>query len=75
MSHELKTGGDRGYLRTATEEAYAPREVVGEECVIYAMDYPNQFGPDDARAHNLIDIATTAEKMRIQTDAERWFKL
>src|SRR6478672_9990959 len=25
MSHELKTGGDRGYLRIATEEAFATR--------------------------------------------------
>ena len=28
MSHELKTGGDRGYLRIATEEAFATREQV-----------------------------------------------
>ena len=28
MSHELKTGGDRGYLRIATEEAFATREQI-----------------------------------------------
>ncbi|MEO8113338.1 MAG: amidohydrolase family protein [Phenylobacterium sp.] len=28
MTHELKTGGDRGYLRIATEEAFATRELV-----------------------------------------------
>jgi len=28
MSHELKTGGDRGYLRVAAEEAFAVREQV-----------------------------------------------
>ncbi len=28
MSHELKTGGDRGYLRIATEEAFAVREQI-----------------------------------------------
>ena len=28
MTHELKTGGDRGYLRIATEEAFATREQV-----------------------------------------------
>ncbi|MGE5723268.1 MAG: amidohydrolase family protein, partial [Sphingomonadales bacterium] len=28
MTHELKTGGDRGYLRIATEEAFAVREQV-----------------------------------------------
>ena len=28
MSHDLKTGGDRGYLRIATEEAFATREQV-----------------------------------------------
>ena len=26
MTHELKTGGDRGYLRIATEEAWATQE-------------------------------------------------
>jgi 5-carboxyvanillate decarboxylase len=28
MTHQLKTGGDRGYLRIATEEAFATRELV-----------------------------------------------
>src|SRR5208282_5178797 len=28
MTHELKTGGDRGYLRIATEEAFATREQI-----------------------------------------------
>jgi 2,3-dihydroxybenzoate decarboxylase len=28
MSHELKTGGGRGYLRIATEEAFATREQI-----------------------------------------------
>ena len=28
MTHELKAGGGRGYLRIATEEAFAPREQV-----------------------------------------------
>lgn len=28
MSHELRTGGDRGYLRIATEEAFATREQI-----------------------------------------------
>ena len=28
MSHELKTGGERGYLRIATEEAFATREQI-----------------------------------------------
>jgi 2,3-dihydroxybenzoate decarboxylase len=26
MTHEIKTGGDRGYLRIATEEAWATQE-------------------------------------------------
>ncbi|HEX9807526.1 MAG TPA: amidohydrolase, partial [Alteraurantiacibacter sp.] len=28
MSHELKTGGDRGYLRIATEEAFATQQQI-----------------------------------------------
>ena len=28
MTHPLNTGGDRGYLRIATEEAFATRELV-----------------------------------------------
>ena len=28
MTHPLRTGGDRGYLRIATEEAFATREQI-----------------------------------------------
>ena len=28
MTHPIKTGGDRGYLRIATEEAFATRELI-----------------------------------------------
>ena len=32
MTHELNTGGDRGYLRIATEEAFATREQIDAIC-------------------------------------------
>jgi 2,3-dihydroxybenzoate decarboxylase len=51
------------------------QQVVGEERVMYAMDYPYQFVPDEVRTHDLLDIPPAAKRMLMQTNAERWFKL
>jgi 5-carboxyvanillate decarboxylase len=50
-------------------------DVLGEDRVMYAMDYPYQYVPDEVRAHDLLDIADTAKIKLMQTNAERWFKL
>jgi 5-carboxyvanillate decarboxylase len=50
-------------------------DVLGEDRVMYAMDYPYQYVPDEVRAHDLLDISDSAKKKLMQTNAERWFKL
>lgn len=50
-------------------------EVMGEDRVLYAMDYPYEYVADEVRAHDLLDISGTAKKKLMQTNAERWFQL
>ena len=67
-------------LITTSGMAWAPaikfaQSVLGEDRVMYAMDYPYQFVPDEVRTHDLLDIPLTVKKKLMQTNAERWFKL
>jgi len=74
-----------GYLRsnvliTTSGMAWAPairflQEVVGEDRVMYAMDYPYQYEPDEVRVHDLLDISIEAKRKLMQSNAERWFRL
>ncbi len=50
-------------------------EVMGEDRVMYAMDYPYQYVPDEVRTHDLLDISDAAKKKLMQTNAEKWFNL
>ncbi len=50
-------------------------EVMGEERVMYAMDYPYQYVPDEVRWMDDLDIGDAQKKKFFQTNAERWFKL
>lgn len=49
--------------------------VLGEDRVMYAMDYPYQFVADEVRTHDLLDISPQAKKKLMQTNAERVFNL
>jgi 5-carboxyvanillate decarboxylase len=67
-------------LITTSGMAWAPaikfaQSVVGEDRVMYAMDYPYQFVADEVRTHDLLDIPFETKKKLMQTNAERWFKL
>ena len=67
-------------LITTSGMAWAPaikfsQDVLGEDRVMYAMDYPYQFEPDEVRTHDLLDIPLAVKKKLMQTNAERWFKL
>jgi 2,3-dihydroxybenzoate decarboxylase len=67
-------------LITTSGMAFAPailytQQVVGEDRVMYAMDYPYQFEPDEVRTHDLLDIPPATKKKLMQTNAERWFRL
>jgi 5-carboxyvanillate decarboxylase len=78
-----KTIGE--YLRgnvliTTSGMAWAPairftQQVVGEDRVMYAMDYPYQFHADEVRTHDDLDIPLATKKKLMQTNAERWFNL
>jgi 5-carboxyvanillate decarboxylase len=51
------------------------QEVLGVDRVMYAMDYPYEYVPDEVRTHDLLDIPKAAKKKLMQSNAERWFKL
>ena len=67
-------------LITTSGVAWAPailfaQQVLGEDRVMYAMDYPYQFEPDEVRTHDLLDIPLLTKKKLMQQNAQRWFKL
>ena len=67
-------------LITTSGMAWAPairfaQQVLGEDRVMYAMDYPYQYVPDEVRTHDLLDIPIETKRKLMQTNAERWFKL
>jgi 5-carboxyvanillate decarboxylase len=74
-----------GYLRsnvliTTSGMAWEPairftQQVVGEDRVMYAMDYPYQFHADEVRTHDNLDVPLATKKKLMQTNAERWFRL
>ncbi len=74
-----------GYLQsnvlvTTSGMAWAPairflQQVIGEDRVLYAMDYPYQFEPDEVRVHDLLDVPLSTKKKLMQTNAERWLRL
>ena len=74
-----------GYLRenvlaTTSGMPFAPAiklmiEVMGEDRVMYAMDYPYEYVADEVRTHDLLDIPDVAKKKLMQTNAERVFRL
>jgi 5-carboxyvanillate decarboxylase len=48
---------------------------LGEDRVMYAMDYPYEYVADEVRTHDNLDISAEAKKKLMQTNAERVFKL
>jgi 5-carboxyvanillate decarboxylase len=67
-------------LITTSGMAWAPailftQQVVGEDRLMYAMDYPYQFVADEVRTHDDLDIPLAIKKKLMQTNAERWFRL
>lgn len=74
-----------GYMRsnvlvTNSGMAWEPavkfcQEVIGEDRVMYAMDYPYQYEADEVRAMDAMDMSAETKKKFFQTNAEKWFKL
>ena len=50
-------------------------EVLGEDRVMYAMDYPYQHGVEEVAASDEIKVSPAVKKMFFQTTAEKVFKL
>lgn len=50
-------------------------EVLGEDRVMYAMDYPYQYEPDEVRIHDTLPLPPATLAKLMQTNAERVFKL
>jgi len=48
---------------------------LGEDRVMYAMDYPYEYVADEVRTHDNLDIPLGTKKKLMQTNAERVFKL
>jgi 5-carboxyvanillate decarboxylase len=73
------------YLRenvwvTTSGMAWAPaimfcRDVLGPDRVLYAMDYPYQYVPDEVTAHENLPITPEEKAALFQGNAERVFRL
>lgn len=50
-------------------------DVMGEDRVMYAMDYPYQYVPDEVRLLDNMDLPPQVMRKFFQTNAERLFKL
>ncbi|MFC3443619.1 amidohydrolase family protein [Sphingobium rhizovicinum] len=51
------------------------QSVLGEDRVMYAMDYPYQYVADEVRTHDLLDISDDARRKLMQSNAQRVFRL
>ncbi|MEP7006708.1 MAG: amidohydrolase family protein [Sphingomonas bacterium] len=51
------------------------QQVLGEDRVMYAMDYPYQVEAQEVRDMDTMDITPELKKKFFQTNAERWFGL
>jgi len=87
----IRSGADRlnrtlsEYMRenvyvTTSGMAWAPvitfvQSVLGVDRVLYAMDYPYQFEPDEVTATDNVPISDADKKKLFQTNAEKVFRL
>jgi 2,3-dihydroxybenzoate decarboxylase len=51
------------------------QSVIGEDRVLYAMDYPYQCPPEEVTALDAMDMTAALKKKFFQTNAERLFKI
>jgi 2,3-dihydroxybenzoate decarboxylase len=80
LQHDLFHYMRNNVLATCSGLPFGPAikamiEAMGEDRVMYAMDYPYQYVPDEVRWMDDLDIAPEQKKKFFQTNAERWFKL
>ncbi|MFM5949628.1 MAG: amidohydrolase family protein [Novosphingobium sp.] len=80
LQHDLFHYIRNNFLGTTSGLCWEPAvklmiEVMGEDRVMYAMDYPYQYVPDEVRAMDNLAVSAEVKKKFFQTNAERWFKL
>ena len=80
LQHDLFYYIRNNFLGTTSGLCWEPAvklmlEVMGEDRVMYAMDYPYQYVPEEVQAMDNLAISKEAKKKFFQTNAERWFKL
>ncbi len=70
----------RNFHITNSGVAWAPaikfaQDFMGPERVLYAMDYPYQYVPEEVTALDQMEAAPSVQKAFFQTNAERLFKI
>jgi len=80
LKHDLFHYMRHNFLGTCSGLPFEPAiklmiEVMGEDRVMYAMDYPYEFVADEVRAMDNLDITDGQKKKFFQSNAERLFKL
>ena len=80
QQHDLFHYMRNNVLATCSGLPFAPAielmiEVLGEDRVMYAMDYPYQYVPEEVCWMDDLEIGEAQKKKFFQTNAERWFKL
>jgi 2,3-dihydroxybenzoate decarboxylase len=51
------------------------QRVIGHDRVLYAMDYPYQYVPEEVAAMDALPLDAENKRMFFQTNAERLFRL
>jgi 5-carboxyvanillate decarboxylase len=80
LNHDLFYYMRNNFLGTCSGLPFEPAiklmiDVMGEDRVLYAMDYPYEYVADEVRAMDNLNIPDAQKKKFFQTNAERWFKL
>ncbi|MPT47556.1 MAG: amidohydrolase [Sphingobium sp.] len=80
LKHDLFHYMRNNVIATTSGLAWEPAitmamNVMGDDRVMYAMDYPYQYIPDEVRTYDNFNISDEAKKKLMQTNAERIFKL
>jgi 2,3-dihydroxybenzoate decarboxylase len=80
LKHDLFHYMRHNFLGTCSGLPFEPAiklmiEVMGEDRVMYAMDYPYEYVADEVRAMDNLSLSPEQKKKFFQTNAEAWFKL
>lgn len=80
LKHDLFHYMRHNFLGTCSGLPFEPAvklmiEVMGDDRVMYAMDYPYEYVADEVRKMDNLDVSDAVKKKFFQSNAEHWFKL